>query len=112
MGMATTPQAAAGKRAYYGRRLITGIVRFIHKLAAKNITITKFYATSVTKPGIAILRNTGFQEIGKLGERIAFELDTMKSAAPLAKQYRTILHKAQNKDSRLDTEKTDEKAPV
>jgi hypothetical protein len=33
-----------------------------------------------------------------LGERIAFELDTMKSAAPLAKQYRAILHKAQNKD--------------
>jgi hypothetical protein len=73
--------------------------------------ITKFYATSVTKPGIAILRNTGFQEIGKLGERIAFELDIMKSDAPLAKQYRAILHKAQNKGSRLDTEKTDEKAP-
>jgi hypothetical protein len=33
-----------------------------------------------------------------LGERIAFELDTMKSDAPLAKQYRAILHKAQNKD--------------
>ena len=63
MGMATTPKAAVGKRAYYGRRLITGIVRFIHELAAKNITIIKFYATSVTKPGIAILRNTGFQEI-------------------------------------------------
>jgi len=38
------------------------------------------------------------QKIGKLGERIAFELDTMKSDAPLAKQYRAILHKAQNKD--------------
>jgi hypothetical protein len=48
----------------------------------------------------------------ELGERIAFELDTMKSTAPLAKQYRAILHKAQNKDSRLDTKKTDEKAPV
>jgi hypothetical protein len=112
MGMATTPEAAAGKRAYYGRRLITGIVRFIHELAAKEITITKFYATSVTKAGIAILRNAGFQEIGKLGERIAFELDTMKSTAPLAKQYRAILHKAQNKDSKLDTGKTDEKTPA
>jgi hypothetical protein len=67
-------------------------VRFIHEPAAKDTTITKFYATSVTKAGIAILRNAGFQEIGKLGERIAFELDTMKSAAPLAKQYRAILH--------------------
>ena len=87
-------------------------MRFIHELATKDITITKFYATSVTKLGIAILRNTGFQEIGRLGERIAFELDTMKSDAPLAKQYRAILHKVQNKGSRLDTEKTDEKAPV
>jgi len=92
--------------------LFTGIVRFIHELAAKEIIITKFYATSVTKAGIAILRNTGFQEIGKLGERIAFELDTMKSTASLAKQYKAILHKAQNKDSRLDTKKTNEKAPV
>ena len=92
--------------------LFTGIVRFIHELAAKEIIITKFYSTSVTNAGIAILRNTGFQEIGKLGERIAFELDTMNSNAPLAKQYKAILHKAQNKDSRLDTEKTDEKAPV
>ncbi len=74
--------------------------------------ITKFYATSITKIGIAILRNTGFQEIGKLGERIAFELDSMQSDAPLAKQYRAILHKAQHKGSRLDTEKTGEKAPV
>lgn len=54
MGMATTPQAAAGKRAYYARRLTTGIIRFIHELAAKDITITRSYATSVTKPGIAI----------------------------------------------------------
>ena len=81
-------------------------------IAAKDIIITKFYATSVTKTGIAILRNTGFQEIGRLGERIAFELDIMKSDAPLARQYRAILHKFQNKDSRLDTEKTDEKTPV
>ncbi len=55
MGMTTTPQAEAGKRAYYGRRLISGIVRFIHERAAKEITITRFYATSVTKtrtPGL------------------------------------------------------------
>jgi len=42
----------------------------------------------VTPTGIAILRNAGFQEIGQIGKRIAFELDTMNSDAPLAKKYR------------------------
>ncbi len=94
MGMATTPEAEPSKRAYYGRRLINGIVRFLQELAAKDITITKLYATSVTPTGIAILRNTGFQEIGHIGKRIAFELDTMTSEARLAKQYRAILQKS------------------
>ena len=93
MGMATTPEAQAGKRAYYGRRLINGIVRFIQELATKDITITKFYATSVTPTGIAILRNAGFQETGQIGKRITFELDTMTSDARLAKQYRAMLKK-------------------
>lgn len=66
---------------------------YLDELAAKNVTITKFYATSVTRTGIAVLRNAGFQEIGRLGERIAFELDTMNSDAPLAKRYRAILNK-------------------
>jgi len=92
MGMATTPEA--GQHAYYGRRLISGIVRFIHQLAAKDITITKLYATSVTPTGIAILRNAGFQEIGHLGKRIAFELDTMNSDAPFAKRYRQTLRQS------------------
>ncbi len=110
MGMATTPEAEAGKRAYYGRRLISGIVRFIQELAVKDVTITKFYATSVTPTGIAILRNAGFQEIGQIGKRIAFELDTMNSNARLAKQYRELFQKvAANKSSRLNTTKTDAK---
>ncbi len=93
MGMATSPEADPGKRAYYGRRLINGMIRFIQEMAAKDITITKFYATSVTPTGIAILRNVGFKEIGQIGKRIAFELDTMTSDARLARQYRAMLRK-------------------
>ncbi len=93
MGMATSTEVDAGKRVYYGRRLINGLVRFIQELAAKDITITKFYATSVTPTGIAILKNAGFQEIGQIGKRIAFELDTMTSDARLARQYRVMLNK-------------------
>ncbi len=47
MGMATTPEAAADKRAYYRRRLITGIVPFIYGLAAKDTTITRFYTWKI-----------------------------------------------------------------
>ncbi len=92
MGMATTPEADPTKRAHYGRRLINGFTRVMQELAEKNVTITKFYATSVTPTGIAILRNAGFQEIGQIGKRIAFMLDTMKSDTPLARRYREMLH--------------------
>src|SRR5260370_8453428 len=47
MGMATTSGAAAGKRAYYGRRLITGIVCFIQELAAKDTTIIRSYTWKI-----------------------------------------------------------------
>jgi len=109
----TTPEAETGKRAYYGRRLISGIVRFIQDLAAQDVTITKLYATSVTPTGIAILRNAGFQEIGQIGKRIAFELDTMRSDARLAKRYRKLFQRALvHKSSRLHSEKTDEKTII
>lgn len=101
MGMATTPEVEAGKRAYYGKRLISGVVRFFQELAAKNVTITKFYATSAKPTGIAILKNAGFQEIGRIGKRIAFELDVMNSDARLAKRYRMIL--AQGRESTSQT---------
>jgi hypothetical protein len=94
MGMGTTPEAEAGKRAYYGRRLINGVVRSLQELAANNVTITKFYATSATPTGIAILKNAGFQEIGRIGKRIAFELDVVRSDTRLAKHYGTILERA------------------
>jgi len=104
MGMATTPEADITKRAYYGRRLIIGLMRFIHELAEKNITITKFYATSVTPTGIAILHNGGFQVIGQLGKRTAFMLDVMNSDTPLAVQYRELLSEHSGHENGRDAE--------
>jgi len=104
MGMATTPEADITKRAYYGRRLIVGLMRFIHELAEKNIVITKFYATSVTPTGIAILHNAGFKTIGQLGKRTAFELDTMNSDEPIAVQYRELLNEHSGHTNGRDTE--------
>ena len=91
MGMGTTPEVELQKRTYYGRRLISGFLRFLYELAKQQITITKFHATSVTPTGIAILRNAGFKETGQIGKRRAFELDVMTSDAPLAEQYREVL---------------------
>lgn len=93
MSMVTTPEVEADKRAHYGQRLISGVVRFLEELAAQDVTITKFYATSSTPTGIAILKNAQFQQIGQIGKRIAFELDTMTSDAPLAQRYRKLLGK-------------------
>jgi len=93
MGMATTPEANPSKRAYYGRSLINGLVQFLSKLAENNVTITKFYSTSATPTGIAILRNAHFKGIGQIGKRIVFELETMSSDAPLARRYLAALRK-------------------
>jgi hypothetical protein len=39
------------------------------------------------------LRNAGFQEIGQIGKRIAFEFDTLTSTMPLAVKYWEALTK-------------------
>jgi hypothetical protein len=91
MGMATTPDVSLTRRTQYGAKLISGLVEFLHELAQKSITITKFYATSATPTGIAILRNAGFREVNNIGNRIAFELDIMTSDSLLATEYRRVL---------------------
>jgi hypothetical protein len=91
MGMATSPELSALRRAQVGARLISGLAEFLEGLAQQNVTITKFFATSVTPTGIAILKHAGFKEIGQLGKRIALELDVMTSDAPLVEEYRQTL---------------------
>jgi len=97
MGMATIPDIDITRRAYYGRRLITGIINLFQELAEKDVIITKFYATSVTPTGIAILRNADFNEVKRIGKRIAFELDTMTSNSRIAQEYRQIIQSASEK---------------
>ena len=91
MGMATTPETEKQRRTLYGAKLIHGLLDFLRHLVEQHIIITKLYATSVTPTGIAILRHAGFQEIGQIGKRIAFELDTMTSHSQLATAYRKSL---------------------
>lgn len=93
MGMAVTPEAERIKRTQYGARLISGLINFLEGLAKQQTVIAKFYATSLTPTGIAILRNAGFQEleVGRIGKRIAFELDMMTSEASLAREYRKAI---------------------
>src|SRR5207237_6242451 len=88
MGMATMPPSEKPRRTQYRAKLISGFIDFLYSLAKKHIIITKLYATSVTPTGIALLRHTGFHEIGHIGKRIAFELDTLTWDSPFAKAYR------------------------
>ncbi len=91
MGMAASPELNTLRRAQVGAKLISGLAEFLDSLAQQNITITKFFATSVTPTGIAILKHAGFKDIGQIGKRIAFELDTRTSDAPLVAEYRLAL---------------------
>jgi hypothetical protein len=93
MGMGTTPQAERARRTLYGSRLIGGFIGFLEDLANRGVEITKFYATSSTPTGIAILRNAEFKETGKIGKRIKFELDTYTSESILAKEYKKEIEK-------------------
>jgi hypothetical protein len=95
MGMATTPDVDVTRRTQYGAKLVSGLVEFLRELAFQSVNITKFYATSVTPTGIAILKNAGFQDIGRLGKRVAFELDVASSDGPLVREYKQALAEVQ-----------------
>jgi hypothetical protein len=91
MSMATTSDVDKRKRHMYGLRLIRGFLHFLYDLAGQNITITKFYAISATTEGSDILRRAKFEEKGRVGKRVAFELNPITSHTRLAKAYRAVL---------------------
>ncbi len=93
MGMATAPDVDISRRTQYGAKLISGFIEFLIELAEKHVIITKFYATSSTPTGIAILRNAGFKEVNRLSKRIAFELNIMTSDDRIAKEYREAIER-------------------
>ena len=106
MGMATTPDVNLSKRTQYGAKLISGFIEFLVGLAEKNIVITKFYATSSTPTGIAILRNAGFKEVNHLSKRLAFELDIMTSDDRIAKDRRLYTKKITSQKSEEEISRT------
>jgi hypothetical protein len=91
VNMATTADVATRKRHQYGLRLMRGYLHFLHDLVEQDITITRFYASSTTPEGSAILRRARFEEREQLGKRVVFELDPTISLTRMAKAYRTVL---------------------
>ena len=91
MCMATTLDVDKRKRRQYGVCLIRGFLHFLCDLAEQDTTITKFYAISATPEGIAILRRAKFEEKGRVGKRVAFELNLLTSNIHMAKAYRAVL---------------------
>jgi hypothetical protein len=91
MSMATTADVDTQKRREYGLRLIRGYMNFLHELAGRGVTITRFYAISATAEGSAILKQASFEERGQIGKRAVFELDPTTSLTRMAQAYRAIL---------------------
>ncbi|HEX9132568.1 MAG TPA: hypothetical protein VF844_09760 [Ktedonobacteraceae bacterium] len=87
MSMATISDVDKWKRHQYGLRLIRGFLHFLYDLAEQDITITRFYASSTTPEGIAILRRARFEERAQVGKRVVFELNPITSHTHLAKAY-------------------------
>jgi hypothetical protein len=90
MSMATTADVDTWKRHQYGLRLIRGFLHFLHDLAEQDITINRFYASSTTSEGIAILRRAKFEEGEQVGKRVVFELNPVTSHTHLATAYRVM----------------------
>ncbi len=92
MGIITTPDVDKRKRRRYGARLIRGFLHFLHDLAGRGITITRFYAIGATPEGIAILRQAEFEERAHLGKRVVFELNPLTSETRVLKAYKAVLN--------------------
>ena len=91
MSMVTTSDVDNWKRHLYGLRLIRGYLHFLRELAEQDITITRFYASSTSPEGIAILKRARFEEREQVGKRVVFELNPLTSHTRLAKAYRALL---------------------
>ena len=91
MSMVTTSGVDRWKRRLYGALLMRGFLHFLSDLARQNTTITRFYAIGATTEGIAVLKRAHFQEKGRMGKRVAFELNPITSESRLAKAYRSAL---------------------
>jgi len=91
MSMATTSDVDKRVRRAYGLRIIRGYLHFLHLLAVQGITIARFYSMGTTLEGSTILKEAGFEEKGRLGKRIVFELNPAASVSRIAQAYSTSL---------------------
>ncbi len=81
------------KRRRYGMRLVRGFLHFLDDLAEQSITTTRFYAASATLDGHSLLRRAHFEERGRIGKRVVFELDPMAAGTRITKVYRRSLQR-------------------
>ncbi|GHO44915.1 helix-turn-helix domain-containing protein [Ktedonospora formicarum] len=96
MEMATTPTVPPARRTLYGTQLLMGLSETFREWGEQGIIVTKLHGTSSTPTGIRIMQSAGFKVVEQLGidrgsERLAFELDIVKSDAKILKGYHEAL---------------------
>jgi hypothetical protein len=91
--IATAPDVDKWKRTLYGLRLIRGFLHVLDDLAARDVTITRFYAASTMLDGLSLLKRAKFEKRGFIGKRAAFELDPLSADTHMAKAYRSALQR-------------------
>ena len=90
--MITTPIVPPSRRAFYGSRLLSGLIKTLTEMGRNGIEITKIYATSDTTDGIRILKKAGFQVVHESRKgRLSFELDIESSNEKILTEYKDNL---------------------
>jgi hypothetical protein len=90
--MITTPIVPPSRRAFYGSRLLSGLIKTLTEMGRNGIEIAKIYATSDTTDGIRILKKAGFQVVHESRKgRLSFELDIANSNEKILAEYKDNL---------------------
>jgi hypothetical protein len=79
-------------RRKYGARLISKSIDVVVNLGSKGVVIENIVAVGASKSGVRLLQHFGFSEmVFHRSDTRMFELDMMKSGAPVAVNYRKAL---------------------
>lgn len=105
MSIGTSPEINPLRRAQAGAKLISGILELLNGLAQQRVTVSKLYATSSTPTGIAILKNSGFKEIGHMGKRVKFALEPLLSDSIVFSEYKKEMSSEQHPHKRASRSK-------
>lgn len=97
MDMVTTPTVPPTERAFYGRRLLTNLLRVLYSWGEQGIEITKIHAVSSRPSGQRIIQNAGFKEVKPIGHgKIAYQIDLENADEKIFVRYREILKRHKN----------------